>query len=184
MDFQMPEVCFKTNLNPSSHFTCVQVLALLRTPCTTISSLLQLRPYKSRTGQADQILYFIFASFVKSDALDLGWVSVLRYVTPSCKISLSGCLLACICSVSYCLCITLSLLICHHFFIRLFLQFVMLILNFNPVLQYFFLWYFQVNTSERISENDEGGGTGHSVWITYFLIMYFIINCLASVKGC
>lgn len=78
----------------------------------------------------------------------------------------------CICSVRYSLCITLSLLICHHFFIRLFLQFVMLILNFNAVLQFLFcVWYFQVNTSERIPENDEGGGTGHSVWITYFLIL-------------
>lgn len=55
---------------------------------------------------------------------------------------------------------------------RLFLQFVRLILNFNPVLLFFFFWwYFEVNTSERIPENDDGGGTGHSVWITYFLIL-------------
>lgn len=52
------------------------------------------------------------------------------------KISLSS-FLARICSGRYSLCISLSSLICHHFFIRLFLQFVMLILNFNPVPQYF-----------------------------------------------
>ena len=125
----------------SHSFQPFTVYHLCKIPCSLPgsrqnTSLLQLRPYKCRTEWADEIPHLIFASFVKFDADDLCWVSDLKYTTVFLTKSLSH-LLVCICSVSYSLNITLSLLICHHFFIRLFLQFVMLILNFNPVQQYF-----------------------------------------------